>query len=389
MEVFFAFLKLGLTSFGGPIAHLGYFRSEFVGRRQWLDDARYADLVSLCQFLPGPASSQVGMALGWQRAGGLGALAAWLGFTLPSAIALMVFALGMVSSSGLAASGIIHGLKVMAVAVVAQAVLGMVKSLCTDRLRAALAVGSAILVLISPAALMQMLVIVLGGWIGWRWLSPPQQPVTEHRDLRGSRRSGACLLMVFGFLLIGLPVLSAWSEIMTVRAVSGFYQAGSLVFGGGHVVLPLLEETVVPPGWVSKDLFVAGYAAAQAVPGPLFTFAAYLGALMPMPLGGWLGGVVVLLAIFLPSFLLVGGVLPYWDGLRQRLGIQAAMGGINAAVVGLLAAALYDPVWTSAIHSKADFAGALLAFGMLVIGKISPVWVVGMAALAGALLLTA
>lgn len=389
MEVFFAFLKLGLTSFGGPIAHLGYFRSEFVGRRQWLDDARYADLVSLCQFLPGPASSQVGMALGWQRAGWLGALAAWLGFTLPSAIALMVFALGMVSSSGLAASGIIHGLKVMAVAVVAQAVLGMAKSLCTDRLRAGLAVGSAILVLISPAALMQMLVIVLGGWIGWRWFSPPHQLVTEHRDLRGSRRSGACLLMVFGFLLIGLPVLSAWSEIMTVRAVSGFYQAGSLVFGGGHVVLPLLEETVVPPGWVSKDLFVAGYAAAQAVPGPLFTFAAYLGALLPMPLGGWGGGVVVLLAIFLPSFLLVGGVLPYWDGLRQRLGIQAAMGGINAAVVGLLAAALYDPVWTSAIHSKADFAGALLAFGMLVIGKVSPVWVVGMAALAGALLLTA
>ncbi|MCK6390608.1 MAG: chromate efflux transporter [Azonexus sp.] len=389
VEVFAAFLKLGLTSFGGPVAHLAYFRSEFVGCRQWLDDARYADLVALCQFLPGPASSQVGIALGWQRAGWLGALAAWLGFTLPSAIALMVFALGMVNSGGLAVSGIVHGLKVMAVAVVAQAVLGMAKSLCTERLRAGLAVGSAILVLIYPAAFSQMLAIVLGGFIGWRWLSPPHPLATEHRDLGGNRVIGALFLLVFVTLLIGLPVLAALSDIMAVQAVSGFYQAGSLVFGGGHVVLPLLEETVVPPGWVSKDLFVAGYAVAQAVPGPLFTFAAYLGSLMPMPLGGWVGGVVVLLAIFLPSFLLVGGVLPYWDGLRQRIGIQAAMGGINAAVVGLLAAALYDPVWTSAIHSKADFAGAMLAFGMLVIGKISPVWVVGMAALFGALLLTA
>lgn len=385
-EVFGAFLKLGLTSFGGPVAHLGYFRCEFVERRKWLDDKNYSDLVALCQFLPGPASSQVGMALGLGRAGWLGALAAWLGFTLPSAIALILFAFGVASWSGLAQSGVVHGLKVMAVAVVAQAVLGMAKSLCPDRLRGGIAVATAILVLTLPSAFSQILAIVLGGVIGWRLLSLQQLPTAEHLNYGVSRTSAAVLLALFGTLLLGLPALAALSDSQPVSAVSRFFQAGSLVFGGGHVVLPLLQASVVPPGWVSNDTFLAGYGAAQAVPGPLFTFAAFLGAAMPLPLGGWLGGIVLLLAIFLPSFLLVAGALPYWETLRQRDGIQQAMGGINAAVVGVLGAALYDPVWTSAIHSHADFALALAAFGMLVFGKVSPVLVVGLAALVGGLL---
>lgn len=385
-EVLLAFLKLGLTSFGGPVAHLGYFRSEFVERRQWLDDKSYADLVALCQFLPGPASSQVGMALGLGRAGWLGALAAWLGFTLPSAIVLILFAFGVASWAGLAQSGVIHGLKVMAVAVVAQAVWGMSKSLCPDRLRGGIAVGAAMLVLTLSSAFSQILAIMLGGIIGWRLLSLQHLPTAEHRNYGVSRTTGALLLAVFGALLLGLPALAALSDTTVVSAVSSFYQAGSLVFGGGHVVLPLLQASVVPPGWISNDTFLAGYGAAQAVPGPLFTFAAFLGAAMPFPSGGWVGGIVLLLAIFLPSFLLVAGALPYWETLRQRVGIQQAMGGINAAVVGVLGAALYDPVWTSAIHSKADFALALAAYGMLVFGKVSPVFVVGLAALAGALL---
>lgn len=385
-EVLGAFLKLGLTSFGGPVAHLGYFRTEFVERRRWLDDKSYADLVALCQFLPGPASSQVGMALGLGRAGWLGALAAWLGFTLPSAIVLILFAFGVAGWAGLAQSGVVHGLKVVAVAVVAQAVWGMAKSLCPDRLRAGIAVGSALLVLTLPTASSQILAIVLGGIIGWRLLSLPHLPGTEHRNHGVSRTTGAVLLGLFAALLFGLPALAALSGSLAVSAVSAFYQAGSLVFGGGHVVLPLLQASVVPPGWVSNDTFLAGYGAAQAIPGPLFAFAAFLGAAMPAPLGGWAGGIMLLLAIFLPSFLLVAGTLPYWESLRQRDGIQRAMGGINAAVVGVLGAALYDPVWTSAIYAKADFALALTAYGLLVIGKVSPVVVVALAALAGGLL---
>ena len=385
-EVLGAFLKLGLTSFGGPVAHLGYFRSEFVERRQWLDDKSYSDLVALCQFLPGPASSQVGMALGLGRAGWLGALAAWLGFTLPSTVALILFAFGVASWAGLAQSGVVHGLKVMAVAVVAQAVWGMAKSLCPDRVRGGVAVAAALLVLMLSSAFSQILAIALGGIAGWHLLSLQHLPTAEHQNYGVSRTSGAVLLTLFGALLFGLPALAALSDSMTISAVSGFYQAGSLVFGGGHVVLPLLQASVVPPGWVSNDTFLAGYGAAQAVPGPLFTFAAFLGVAMPLPVGGWGGGIVMLLAIFLPSFLLVAGALPYWETLRQRDGIQRAMGGINAAVVGVLGAALYDPVWTSAIHSKADFALALAAYGMLVFGKVSPVLVVGLAALAGGLL---
>ena len=385
-EVFGVFLKLGLTSFGGPVAHLGYFRTEFVERRKWLDDRRYADLVALCQFLPGPASSQVGMGLGLGRAGWMGAMAAWLGFTLPSALALILFALGLAVWPGIAQSGLIHGLKVMAVAVVAQAVWGMVKSLCTDGLRRLIAVGSATLLLLVSSPFAQIGVIAVGGIIGWRLLLLDNLPPTEHPDYGVSRTSGRRLLILFGVLLLALPVLDALSGSYTVSAISGFYQSGALVFGGGHVVLPLLQANVVPPGWVSNDTFLAGYGAAQAVPGPLFTLAAFLGASMPVPLGGWGGGITLLIAVFLPSFLLLAGALPYWEVLRQRDGIRRAMGGINAAVVGVLAAALYDPVWTSAIHSLADFALALLAYLLLVFGKVSPVLVIALAVFAGALL---
>ncbi len=376
-----AFFKLGLTSFGGPVAHLGYFRSEFVERRKWLDDKSYSDLVALCQFLPGPASSQVGMALGLGRAGWWGALAAWLGFTLPSAIALMWFAFGVLNWAGWVSSGVVHGLKVVAVAVVAQAVSGMAKSLCPDRLRAGIAVGAALLVLMLPSAWAQLLAIGCGGLIAWRWLAWQHLPTVQHRSYGVGRTTGAILLGLFALLLFILPVLAGLAQSQWVRVVADFYQAGSLVFGGGHVVLPMLQTTVVPAGSVSNDVFLAGYGAAQAVPGPLFTFAAFLGSAMPSPLGGWVGGTVLLLAIFLPSFLLVAGALPYWEDLRQRDGIQRAMGGINAAVVGILGAALYDPVWTSAIHNKPDFALALAAYGLLVLGKLSPVVVVALTVL--------
>ena len=383
LDVLLAFLKLGLTSFGGPVAHLGYFRTEFVERRRWLDDKSYSDLVALCQFLPGPASSQVGMALGLRRAGWWGALAAWLGVTLPSAVALILFAQGVATWSGLAASGAVHGLKVAAVAVVAQAVWGMSRALCPDRLRAGVAIGSALVVLAVPGAAGQILAIVLGGLIGrWALRLEGLAPAT-HQDCGVRRRTGAVLLAVCAVLLLLLPALAASQNAPLLHAASVVYQAGALVFGGGHVVLPLLQAGVVPPGWVSNDIFLAGYGAAQAVPGPLFTFAAYLGAAMPAPLGGWGGGLLLLVVIFLPAFLLVAGALPFWEALRQRDGVQRAMGGINAAVVGVLAAALYDPVWTSAIHGRLDFGLALAAFGLLVVAKLSPVWVVALAAAAG------
>jgi len=386
LEVFLVFLRLGLTSFGGPVAHLGYFRTEFVERRRWLDDQRYGDLVALCQFLPGPASSQVGMALGLGRAGWAGALAAWAGFTLPSAIVLIALAYGVTAWPGLAASGALHGLKVAAVAVVAQAVWGMSKSLCPDRLRAAIAIGAALVVLALPAAAGQIAAIVLGGLIGRLALTlPPPAPVA-HRPPRVSRRTGALLLATFVVLLLLLPLLAATTASPWLAASAVFYQAGALVFGGGHVVLPLLQAGVVPPGWIGNDAFLAGYGAAQGVPGPLFTFAAYLGAAMPAPLGGWTGGLAMLVVIFVPAFLLVAGALPFWEAMRQRDDVQRALGGINAAVVGVLGAALYDPVWTSAIHTRADFALALAAFGLLVPARVSPLPVVVMAAAVGGLM---
>lgn len=382
LEVLLAFLKLGLTSFGGPVAHLGYFRTEFVERRKWLDDKSYSDLVALCQFLPGPASSQIGMVLGLGRSGWSGALAAWIGFTLPSAIALILFAIGISHWAGVAQSGAIHGLKVVAVAVVAQAVWGMARSLCPDRPRAAVAIVSTLLVLAMPSAVGQITAIAFGGVVG-RWalaFKPP--PAAQHREYSVSKKTGAVLLGIFAVLLALLPLLGAAVHLPALKVFSDFYQAGALVFGGGHVVLPLLQTSVVP-GAMSNEAFLAGYGAAQAVPGPLFTFAAYLGAAMSSPLGGWVGGMILLVAVFLPAFLLVMGALPYWESLRQRVGVQKAMAGVNAAVVGLLGAALYDPVWTSSIHSKADFGLALAAFGLLVYARLSPALVVMLAALAG------
>ena len=382
-EVFGAFLRLGLTSFGGPVAHLGYFRTEFVERRRWLDDATYSDLVALCQFLPGPASSQVGMALGLGRAGWLGALAAWVGFTMPSALALIAFAYGIAQWSAVASSGAVHGLKVAAVAIVAQAVWGMARSLCPDRPRAALAICAALLALAMPSAVGQLGAIGLAAMVGWKLLKLPHQPRATHAAFGLRRRAGLGALVLFALLLAGLPLLAAATRDPVLQLVEGFYRAGALVFGGGHVVLPLLQATVVPSGFIGNSEFLAGYGAAQAVPGPLFTFAAYLGASMHLPMPGWAGGLLFLAVIFVPAFLLVVGALPFWDALRERDDLRAALAGINAAVVGLLLAALYDPVWTSAIHSRADFALALAAFGLLVVGRVSPVIVVACAAIAG------
>jgi len=383
LEVLGAFLKLGLTSFGGPVAHLGYFRTEFVDRRKWLDEKSYSDLVALCQFLPGPASSQIGIALGQQRAGWLGSLMAWIGFTMPSALALIVFAYGISHFSDLAASGAVHGLKVIAVAVVAQAVWGMAKSLCPDHKRAALAIFSALLTLILPSWLGQVGAIAACGLIGrWSIKLSHEQPV-PHISYGVSRMAGLTALMLFFALLLVLPLVVASTGSSIWAQVEGFYRSGSLVFGGGHVVLPLLQATVVPSGAVGNSEFLAGYGAAQAVPGPLFTFAAYLGAVMQGPLSGWQGGLVFLLVIFLPAWLLVIGALPFWDALRQRDAIRSAMAGVNAGVVGILLSALYDPVWTSAIHGRADFGLALAAFGLLVYACVSPVFVVVFGAVAG------
>ena len=392
IEVLLAFLRLGLTSFGGPVAHLGYFRTEFVERRRWLDDARYSDLVALCQFLPGPASSQVGMAIGLRRAGWGGALAAWLGFTLPSAVALILFAAGVARWQALAQSGAVHGLKVVAVAVVAQAVWGMARSLCPDRPRAGLAVAAAIGVLALPTASGQIAAIVAGGLAG-RWLprSGPSVATPRHEDdIDGGgtpgRRTGGVLLVLCAALLVALPLAATALGSPALGVVADFYRAGALVFGGGHVVLPLLQAGVVPGGRVPNDVFLAGYGAAQAVPGPLFTFVAYLGAVMPHPFGGWAGGLALLVVTFVPAFLLVAGALPYWASLRRREGVRRALAGVNAAVVGVLLAALYDPMWTGAIRSNADAALGLAAFGLLVVGRVSPVVVVALAALAGWLL---
>jgi chromate transporter len=375
--------RLGLTSFGGPIAHLAYFREEYVVRRRWLDEAHYADLVALCQFLPGPASSQVGMALGILRAGWLGGIVAWLGFTLPSALALVVFAYGL-QAVGVADSGWLHGLKVVAVAVVAQAVWGMSRNLASDQKRASLAIVAALVVLASRTAIVQVLVIVAAGIVGWLLLPAPGASVATRERAPVGKGVAVAALTVFFVLLVALPLARELAPSRALAVFDSFYRAGSLVFGGGHVVLPLLQAEVVPPGWVSNEAFIAGYGAAQAVPGPLFTFAAYLGAVMHQPPNGWLGGAWALVAVFLPSFLLVAGALPFWEQLRFRASFQAALQGINAAVVGLLLAALYDPVWNSAITSPADFGLALVACGLLMLWRLPPWLVVLVTAAAGA-----
>jgi chromate transporter len=385
-EVLLVFLRLGLTSFGGPIAHLGYFHEEFVVRRRWLDEKTYADLVALCQFLPGPASSQVGLAIGLSRAGYLGSLAAWVGFTMPSAIALVLFAYGVEAFGSALGSGWLHGLKVVAVAVVAQAVLSMMRALAPDRERATLAVVATVLVIAIPSAWGQIGAIVLGGVAGvvlFRSLPPTDHAALPHPI---SRTVGALALVLFFVLLLGLPLLAAAIPSQGLTLFEAFYRAGSLVFGGGHVVLPLLQASVVPPGWVSNDAFLAGYGAAQAVPGPLFTFAAYLGAVMGPPPNGWAGALLCLVAVFLPSFLLVFGALPFWDAWRRRRWAQSALTGVNAAVVGLLLAALYNPVWTAGITSAADFALGSAAFLLLFMWKTPPWLVVVLSAAGGALI---
>ena len=383
--IFLIFLRLGLTSFGGPVAHLGYFRDEFVARRQWLSEHSYADLVALCQFLPGPASSQVGMAVGLARAGYAGAFAAWAGFTLPSAVALILFALGLASHADAVPAGALHGLKVVAVAVVAQAVWGMGRSLCPDAPRLAIMVAASCAVLLFPLAWLQLVVIASAGLLGLALFKPRTGAPHEPLPIAIRRRSAVGWLALFFILLAGLPVLVAVLPGQTLALIEAFYRAGALVFGGGHVVLPLLQAEVVPNGWVSGDAFLAGYGAAQAVPGPLFTFAAFLGASMTTAPTGWWGGLICLLAVFAPSFLLVAGALPFWETLRRNVRAQAALSGINAAVVGLLLAALYDPVWTSAIHTPQDFALAVLALLALVRWKLPPWLVVLACAGAGAL----
>lgn len=374
-EVFRAFLKLGLTSFGGPIAHLGYFRDELVVRRRWVDEAGYADLVALCQFLPGPASSQVGFALGLLRGGPLGALAAWTAFTLPSALGLLAFAYGAAAFEGTIGAGVIHGLKIVAVAVVAQAVWGMAQTLAPDRERATIAIAAVLAVVFVGGSIGQVGAIVLGGLAGlWLCRGAPAS-TTWNLTFPVSRAMGVACLIAFGMLLIFLPIGAAAFEAQGLRLFDAFYRAGSLVFGGGHVVLPLLEAEIVNPGWVTEDAFLAGYGAAQAVPGPLFTFAAYLGAVMQLEPNGLVGASIALVAVFLPGLLLVVGALPFWDGLRTRPFAQAAMRGANAAVVGILGAALYDPVWTNAILNPYDFALALAALVLLMVWKAPP-WVV-------------
>jgi len=385
-EVFHAFLLLGLTSFGGPIAHLGYFRTEFVERRRWLTERAYADLVALCQFLPGPASSQVGFALGLLRGGPWGALAAWAAFTLPSAIVLVLFALGAAVLDGPVSQGIIHGLKVTAVAIVAHAVWGMAKSLCPDRQRAGIALAAVFTVVLVSGPLGQVAAITIGALAGMALCRAHAETEVQPLSLPVSARAGQLAGIAFVALLIGLPLLAWASPSATLAMMDAFYRAGALVFGGGHVVLPLLEAEVVQSGWVSPDDFLAGYGAAQAVPGPLFTFAAYLGSVMggavTGPLGGSLfGAALALVMIFLPGLLLLVAVLPHWNRFRRWDSAQALMRGANASVVGILGAALYHPVWTSAIIGPREFALALTGFLLLSVWKL-PAWAV-VALLAG------
>ncbi len=386
-EVFLVFLKLGLTSFGGPIAHLGYFRQALVTRRRWIDEAGYADLVALCQFLPGPASSQVGFALGILRGGGLlGGLAAWTAFTLPSALLLVTFAYGASALSGPVAEGLIHGLKLVAVAVVAQAVWGMARSLTPDRPRASLALGALLLTVFAPTAFSQILAIALGAVAGLVLCRSDDGPGGGPRAVPISRRAGGVAGALFLLLLIGLPVLAQGLGSHALAVSDAFFRSGAFVFGGGHVVLPLLRSAVVEPGWVSPDAFLAGYGAAQAVPGPLFTVAAYLGAVAEPGPNGPVGAALALVAIFLPGLLLVYGTLPFWDAVRARPAARAAMRGTNAAVVGILAAALYDPVWTGAVGTPRDFALAAVAFVLLTVWRAPPWSVVVLTALGGLVL---
>ncbi|PZX24618.1 Putative chromate transporter [Cupriavidus phytorum] len=383
LAVFLIFLRLGLTSFGGPVAHLAYFREELVRRRGWLSEAAYADVVALCQCLPGPASSQTGIALGLARAGYGGALAAWVGFTLPSALAMIVFALGVTHYGMAAAPGVLHGLKLVAVAVVAQAVWGMARTLCVGPVRIAIMLVAAGTVLAWPGPWAQVALMAAAAVAGMALLRPALGGAHEPLRLPVTHRGGVLALALFAALLAGLPLLAQWAADPAVRVFDAFYRAGALVFGGGHVVLPLLDAAVVAPGWVGKEAFLAGYGAAQAMPGPLFSFAAFLGAAMQNPPTGLAGGLLCTLAIFLPGALLVLGALPFWESLRRNQRAQAALGGINAGVVGLLLAALWHPVWTSAVQGPLDIVLVALALVALMRWKLPPWLVVVASGVAG------
>jgi len=370
LEVLAVSFRLGLTSFGGPVAHLAYFHEEYVQRRKWMDERSYADLVALCQFLPGPASSQVGMGIGIVRAGLLGGVLAWLGFTLPSVIALLCFAL-LLQSGGLIDAGLLHGLKLVAVAIVAQAVLTMGQKLAPDRLRATIAVTAAAMVLMWQSAVTQILVILLAAVAGLLFIRRSSEEQPSNFSIAISRRLAIGCLLLFVGLLIALPFASHAMDWGWLSLFDSFYRVGSLVFGGGHVVLPLLQDEIVGTGayGINEEVFLAGYGAVQAVPGPLFTISAYLGWFA----NGLLGLFIATIAIFLPSFLLVIGVLPFWSELRRQRAVQTALGGVNAAVVGILLAALYDPIWRSTIFNPLDFVAVIVLFVMLHIWKL-PSW---------------
>lgn len=382
-EVFSVFLKLGLTSFGGPIAHLGFFHRELVERRQWVTESQYAQLLALCQFLPGPASSQLGFALGLLRASWSGAIAAFIAFTLPSALLLFGFAALLPQMSGPAGTAAIHGLKLVALAVVAHGVMTMARQLCPDARRAGIATAATVVILLSDQAWVQVLAVILGGIAGF-YLCRDAEPATGgEMSLPHGPRAGWLLLGTFLLLLLGLPLLTEFSTMLAL--FEAFYRAGALVFGGGHVVLPLLKDSVVGAGWVSANDFLAGYGAAQAVPGPVFSFAAYLGARIPGPDGGLLGASLALTAVFLPGFLLLSGILPLWRMLARHAAAARAIAGVNAAVVGLLGAALYDPVWTSAVFGPMDVAIALVGHTMVSAWRLSVIYVVAWCVLANML----
>ncbi len=373
--IFFSFLRLGCTSFGGPIAHLGYFRNEFVVRRKWLAEEAFADIVGLCQFLPGPASSQVGFTIGLLEGGPLGAFAAWTAFTLPSAFLMFAFAYGHRLFSGRIGAGVLHGLELVAVAVVAQAVWGMMQTLSPDRVRATIAVVGAGVVLLSVRAASQLAAILVGAILGVILCREGSAPPREELPISISRIAAIAALAVFVVLLIGPAIYLAAAQNQAVALFQAFYRSGALVFGGGHVVLPLLRAATVVPGWIDDNTFLAGYGAVQAVPGPLFTFSAYLGAVVRPEPHGATGAAIALVGLFLPGLLLVIGVLPFWNALRGSVRTRAVFAGVNASVVGILLAALYTPVWTSSVHKAGDFALVLGAFLALVAWKAPP-WVV-------------
>lgn len=381
-QVWLIFLRLGFIAFGGPVAHLGFFRAEFVERRRWLSEASYVELIALCQFLPGPSSSQVGMALGLSRAGYRGALAAWCGFTLPSALLLALLGMGLTAWGNRLPDGLVHGLKIIAVAIVVQALWAMARLLCTDGRRWTLAILAACVAVLWSAALSQVLIMAMAAVLGVAWLAPVRSGAEPGLISGVGHRMGAAFLTLFVLLLIALPWWAEYAQAPLLQGFAGFYRTGALVFGGGHVVLPLLEQTVVAPGWVDSDTFLAGYAATQAMPGPLFSVSAFLGAAS----FGWWGALVCVLAVFLPSMLLVIGVLPFWQALRTNVHAQTALAGVNAAVVGLLLAALYQPLWTTAIVSATDFALVSLALLALMVWKW-PAWLVVLCGAAAGMLI--